>query len=261
MGKAPADQFYYGDWLRDIELQRSSACTKGVWMQALANMWFANPRGELTESKEELTKLLMVKPEEFDTFLSDVETLGFCYTSRNPNGLITIRNRRMYREEKEREKNRLRQQRYYEKHKPNDAPNGKSDGNLTPPSSSSSSTSKKERNNKRKILIPKDYKLTQEHIDYATSKSITKTIKDIFEAFCVYHRKQGNKYVDWYAAWQTWIRKKIEFDKQNYIAKAQEPGLKAQQERDEIDKQYTAEQLRANKVRLGAIAKGAIKRG
>jgi len=58
-------------------------------------------------------------------FLKEAEALGFCYTKRQPNGDITLRNRRMYKEAKSQELNRLRQKRYYDKHKPNGKPDVK----------------------------------------------------------------------------------------------------------------------------------------
>ena len=134
-GKAPADQFYWEDWLRDVELQSASACTKGVWINLLCRMWFAEIRGELVGSREILTKLSISTEEEFNTFFTEAQALGFCEVSRKPNSVITIRNRRMYKAEKEREKGRLRQQKYYKKQKKTE-PNG----DITPPSSSSSSS-------------------------------------------------------------------------------------------------------------------------
>ena len=57
MGKAPADQFYWNDWLSDVELQQASACSKGVWINALCRMWYSKPRGEPMSTKEGLVKL------------------------------------------------------------------------------------------------------------------------------------------------------------------------------------------------------------
>lgn len=134
-GKAPADQFYWGDWLRDAELQMACSATRGIWANALGHMWFAKTRGELVGTEAKLAPFLNATSEEFAVFLEEAEALGFCYVSRNSNGNLTIRNRRMYRKGKEQESNRLRQQRYYEKHKPNK--------DLTTPSPSPSPLKKK----------------------------------------------------------------------------------------------------------------------
>jgi uncharacterized protein YdaU (DUF1376 family) len=73
---------------------------------------------------------------------------------------------------------------------------------------------KKERSDKksRKIELPQNYKLEADHIEYAKKKGLKDIeIKPAFEEFCIYHRKMGSIFVDWYAAWQTWVRKAIEF--------------------------------------------------
>jgi hypothetical protein len=69
---------------------------------------------------------------------------------------------------------------------------------------------------KNKTPLPKNYQPTEQHTDYAKTKGMTdKTIADEFEAFCIHHRKVGNKYVDWYAAWQTWVRNHFKFKKRD----------------------------------------------
>ncbi len=145
-GKAPADQWYWGDWLRDVELQAASACARGVWANILGRMWFAKTKGEIVGIREILAKLSISTTEEFDIFLEEAKALGFCYVLQDTNGIITIRNRRMFNKEKEQESNRLRQKRYYEKHKPN----GKINEKLTSPSSSSPSSSTTE----QELLLP-----------------------------------------------------------------------------------------------------------
>ena len=137
MGKAPAEQFYWGDWLNDVELQAASTVSRGVWINALCRMWYSKTRGEISGTVEQLSKICNCKTEEFKVFLVDIKMLGFCYTSHNTNGNIILRNRRMWRKEKERENNRLRQKKFYDKKHNID----QSNKNLTFPSSSSSSSS------------------------------------------------------------------------------------------------------------------------
>jgi len=73
---------------------------------------------------------------------------------------------------------------------------------------------KEKKTNKRKTFIPENYSLTEKHIKYAESKNITIGIEDMFEAFCINHRKRGTQFASWYAAWQTWVRNKIQWDKE-----------------------------------------------
>jgi len=73
---------------------------------------------------------------------------------------------------------------------------------------------KKPKKQLRKTSIPKDYSLTDRHIHYADSKGMSyEIIKHEFEGFCIYHRQKGSKFVDWYAAWQTWVRNYFTFGK------------------------------------------------
>lgn len=137
MGKAPADQFYWSDWLMDVELQATRPATRGIWMNALCRMWYSRTRGELTGTKESLPGLLNCTPQEFEQFLTDAQMSPFCHLFVTVDGKVTLRNRRMYRNEKAKENHRLRQERYREKHKDD----GNSNDDVTPPSSSSSSSS------------------------------------------------------------------------------------------------------------------------
>jgi hypothetical protein len=146
MGKAPAFQFYVKDWLGDAELQMATSSSRGIWINALCFMWEAKERGKLVGTIEELSKLLFSSNGDFIQFLEDVKRHKFADVSiveKNVeicgnlmpvtvrNNLVTLINRRMYREQKEREITRLRVQRF--------RCNKKSNDDVTPPSSSSSS--------------------------------------------------------------------------------------------------------------------------
>lgn len=82
------------------------------------------------------------------------------------------------------------------------------------PISSILNPKEEKKTNKRKTFIPENYSLTEKHIKYAESKNITTGIEDMFEAFCINHRKRGTQFASWYAAWQTWVRNKIQWDKE-----------------------------------------------
>ncbi|GAH31303.1 unnamed protein product, partial [marine sediment metagenome] len=114
---------------------------------------------------------------------------------------------------------------------------------------------------KRNVLLPKDYKLTDEHIEYATSKGVSRSIiEDIFEAFCIHHRKIGSKWTDWYAAWQTWIRKRIEFNKGSPIQPGIEYDGTAVKEMNQELEKITPELRAKNKAMIAELAKGATKK-
>lgn len=118
MGKNPADQFYWGDWLNDVELQAAQAVTRGVWINALCRMWYAKNRGELEGTKEVLAQICNCTEVEFNLFLSDAKVFGFCEVSvRSADSceILTIQNRRMYKAEKIRKASRLRTKKSYDK--------------------------------------------------------------------------------------------------------------------------------------------------
>jgi hypothetical protein len=134
MAKAPAIQWYIGDWFKDPAVQAGEAATRGVWANLLMYMWESKPRGVLTGTMEQMRKLANCKEHEWPVILSEIKELLIADVTE-ANGKITIKNRRMYREQKEKENNRLRQGKFRKNHQSNDE--------ITPPSSSSSSSSLK----------------------------------------------------------------------------------------------------------------------
>ena len=135
MGKAPAFQFYVRDWLSDPQLRLASPSTRGIWIDLLCFMWEAPERGIITTTKERLGRMVGAENGDLGRFLDEVQELCFCDIVTHDNNKITLRNRRMHREEKKKINNKLRQKRFREKQKDNEK--------ITPPSSSSTSSSKK----------------------------------------------------------------------------------------------------------------------
>jgi len=151
MGKAPAFQFYVGDYLKDTRSLSLSA--KGAWSDLLFFMWGAETRGLLSKTWKGYARMLGATVEDtkkailelMDEKICDVRINNQNVTKRNAVTLcrkkVTLINRRMYREAKELEKTRLRMQRYRERK----ALKKECYGNVTPLSSSSSlSTKRKE---------------------------------------------------------------------------------------------------------------------
>lgn len=127
MGKAPAFQFYVKDWLSDPQLRLASPSTRGIWIDLLCYMWEAPERGKLIISNEGLMKLTGANNGDIEQFFKEANQLSFCDICVTNNGMSQICNRRMYREAKSKEYNRLRQKKYREAHPSN--------GKVTPPSS------------------------------------------------------------------------------------------------------------------------------
>lgn len=151
MGKSPAFQFYVRDWLSDPQLKMASHQSKGIWIDLLCYMWEAPERGSITGTIQEFCRMLGTTDPEFIRFLDEAKRLKFASVTES-NGKVTLENRRMMREEKERKNNALRQARF----KSNAKGNGESNEKVTSPSSSSSSSSKKKERNikKEKDQVP-----------------------------------------------------------------------------------------------------------
>jgi len=164
MSKAPAFQFYVKDWLSDPQLRMASFQTKGIWIDCLCLMWESEDKGKLVGTISEFCKMLGATETEFTDFLREGKRLNFVTVTKSNiegNAEITLENRRMIRDEKDRKNNALRQARF----KSNAKSNGEVTEEVTPPSSTASSSSKKkERIKKEKNQVP-DGKPPQDFIE------------------------------------------------------------------------------------------------
>jgi len=72
----------------------------------------------------------------------------------------------------------------------------------------------------KKVPVPKNICLTKEMKGYVAKKGCENSghAEDLFEGFCIYHRKKGNKFNDWYAAFQTWVRTDKKYNPDKYLA-------------------------------------------
>lgn len=134
MVKAPAKQpafpLMVGDILKDPRLSQASLFSRGVWTILLLYMWEWDQRGEIETTIYGLNRLL--KPDSIEEILfflnelADLEfgsifttdknkKLTFPLTLENCNMKVTIRNRKMYSEYKDRQNTRLRVQKHREK--------------------------------------------------------------------------------------------------------------------------------------------------
>ncbi len=131
----------------------------------LCRMWYAKTRGEVTGSVASLAKISNSTMAEFDLFLNEVKTLGFCEVSHNSNNILTITNRRMYRNEKKKESARLRAKRFYDKKAPE-----RDSTKTSRPLSSSSSSELTSPSKKKGIMAKGDFDLFWQHYPKKVSK-------------------------------------------------------------------------------------------
>jgi uncharacterized protein YdaU (DUF1376 family) len=170
IGKQPAFQFYPGDWIQDTRIL--TPLTRGIWIDILCFMWRSSDRGRLEGSKCQLARILSCEKEELSTAIQELSVTKIADVTIS-NDDITIVNRRMYREQKERESGKIRAQRYRD----NITSNAKSNAIITAPSSSSSSSSSSKEDKIRYgevvMLTHSQYqKLCEKHTIQLTDKAI-----------------------------------------------------------------------------------------
>jgi len=107
VAKAPAFQFYVKDWLSDPELRMASHSTKGIWIDLLCFMWESSERGLVSGTIKQLEKLVGATDEDFTLFMTEIKTLRFGDVTEC-NKIVTIKNRRIYGEYKDKQNTRLR---------------------------------------------------------------------------------------------------------------------------------------------------------
>lgn len=199
MGKAPASQFYWGDLRRDPEYHMMSWSARGVWIEMLACMHFSNERGKLQGDREQIARMIGCTNGDFDNALKEISVTKTGDVTEC-NNLVTIINRRMFREQKERENTRLRVQKYRS--------NKVSNANVTPPSSSSSSSSKEKIYIEKKVFGEfQNVNLSEEEHKKLIVKFGEIGTKDRIEGLSTGLESKGYKYKSHYATILSWDRK------------------------------------------------------
>jgi len=64
----------------------------------------------------------------------------------------------------------------------------------------------------KKCPLPSNFSVTDEMIAYAKKNGANGNLENLTEDFRLYHRKKGSKFVDWGAAWKTWIRNDLKWN-------------------------------------------------
>jgi len=102
--KAPAFQFYPGDWMRDLSLRSCTVTSRGMWIDLLCLMWDGEPRGFLRVGgraigAKEISRLLGVKLSVVESSLADLKAHGVSSAAEDG----ALYSRRMVRDERVRE--------------------------------------------------------------------------------------------------------------------------------------------------------------
>ncbi|GEM_PF-1498293 len=123
MAKPPSMQFYPSDWLRDME--EHPLDIEGAWLRIVNKLWWEEERGKGVKTLVQWSRVLRIDTDYTARILQYIrdekigDVLGLV-TERNKNipennEKITVICRRMHREWKEKENNRLRQDKYRQK--------------------------------------------------------------------------------------------------------------------------------------------------
>lgn len=121
MGKLPFIQFYPGDWVQDTAAL--SLAAKGAWIDILCALWRSPTRGALTLNMVAWARIMRASVDQAKAVIDELVSTGTCDYVTLANSNVTLSNRRMIREEKERESTRLRVRDFRKR---------KSNGNETP---------------------------------------------------------------------------------------------------------------------------------
>jgi uncharacterized protein YdaU (DUF1376 family) len=145
MSKAPAYQFYPGDYIQDT--RTLSLAAKGAWQDLLCFMWRSEEKGKLSYTIEGYSRLFGAPIEETKRVIDELVSLKICDSETECNGNVTLINRRMVRDETTRKQTNNRVKRFRNANEKLPCYE-----NETPPSSSSSSSSKEKEREKEKEL-------------------------------------------------------------------------------------------------------------
>jgi len=199
VAKNPAFQFYGKDWLADPALQAASSSSRGIWANTLCYMWESVTRGKISGTINELSMLLRASNGDFSLFLDEIQRLKFGDVTIC-NNLVTLINRRMFREQKQRENTRLRVAKFRS--------NISSNESVTVLSPSPSPNKEKKYNKEKNIFGEfQNVKLTEEEYKKLIDKFGQDGINDRIENLSQYVASKGKKYSSHYATILNWERK------------------------------------------------------
>jgi|GEM_PF-2578869 hypothetical protein len=117
MGKLPAFQFYPNDWSRDLEEHPLEI--EGAWIRICCKLWWSDTRGELTRTYDQWGRILGVSATDAERILTYLGSYRICDISVTCHGNVTpnvtVRSRRMFRDDIDRRQAAERQRRRREK--------------------------------------------------------------------------------------------------------------------------------------------------
>lgn len=101
--------------MSEPEVGKLSPAARGIWMDLLCVMEQSNQAGGVCGYVDQLARVTRCSRDEMASALNEFEMVNTGDVQRHDDGRVTVINRRMAREAKELEDNRLRQQRFRER--------------------------------------------------------------------------------------------------------------------------------------------------
>jgi hypothetical protein len=199
----------WNDWLSDEKLSLCSFEAQGFWMRCICIM-HRSEQCELTGTLDQLRRLLGCLPEEITRCASELKSNGAAEV-RFGNGEISIKSRRLEKELKAREANRLYQDRHRKKEQ------GKTDVRQQSKSKSKEIEIREEKREEKgtakqdkpdpKIYLPSDFQITEEMRAWAALTVPRVDIDSELEEFVTFWRDIATKnhkrtMRGWKATWQ-----------------------------------------------------------
>lgn len=110
MSKLPYMALYGGEWMKDPAVRKLSPAARGIWIDALVLMHEDHQSGVLSGTVEELSRATGSNVTELEAALGEFARAKTCDISKNRHCVVTLKNRRMFRDATKRKNAAKRQQ-------------------------------------------------------------------------------------------------------------------------------------------------------
>jgi hypothetical protein len=123
MGKFPFMQYVPKEWLSDPQVSQCKPGTRGIWWDAISAMHEMDRCGQLSGTLENLARVCRCRVDEMRAAADDLRSTGAADVTEC-NGIVTLVNRRMFREAEDRKSVKNRVDRYRAKQRTPEADAG-----------------------------------------------------------------------------------------------------------------------------------------
>ncbi len=199
--KYPYIPLYTGDWRKSTDIQFSSLAARGLWLELLIAMHENDRSGEISGTPEQFARLVGCSADEFMLLINELncnKVANVIFCNKENNTIVTVINRRMKREYKDRILTRER----VKKHRKNKKKNGKCNTDVTgiEPDSTIESEIENEIDNKKSL------KYLEDNIESFIESFKNIDVEFELDKFKDWMKSKGKRYKDYSAAFRNWLR-------------------------------------------------------